>query len=140
MSAIRPQRVASAIHRAVQKALEKGLSDPRIRGVITVTGVRVSPDLKHAVIRVSIYPEQHEAIAMHGLQSAARRIRHTVSDEINLPRTPEFRFELDRGLKAQAQVLEALRADAEIRARGVGWIAPPAAAATQPSQPRKGKT
>jgi len=112
---IRSQRAASAIQRSVQESLEKGLNDPRVRGVVTVTEVRVSPDLKHATILVSIYPETEEALTMHGLRSAARHIRHAVSDKIGLPRTPEFQFKLDRGLKAQAAVLDALQREAAAR-------------------------
>ncbi|RMD66822.1 MAG: ribosome-binding factor A, partial [Planctomycetota bacterium] len=70
--------------------------------------VRVSADLRHATVRVSVYPEEEETLTMHGLRSAARHIQHAISDKLDLRRTPELRFELDRGLKAQAAVLQAL--------------------------------
>lgn len=108
MSELRPLRVASTIQRALQEALARGLADPRIQGVVTISDVRVSADLRHATVRVSIYPEEEESLTMHGLRSAARHLQHAISDKLELRRTPALRFELDRGLKAQAAVLRAL--------------------------------
>jgi len=113
MSELRPLRVASTIQRALQEALARGLADPRIQGVVTISDVRVSADLRHATVRVSVYPEEEETLTMHGLRSAARHLQHAISDKLELRRTPELRFELDRGLKAQAAVLRALAQERE---------------------------
>ena len=47
------------------------LSDPRIQGLVTITGVRVSPDLAHATVFYSVLAGEDEAAANEGLQSAA---------------------------------------------------------------------
>ncbi|TVQ32499.1 MAG: 30S ribosome-binding factor RbfA [Phycisphaeraceae bacterium] len=104
----RCEQLASTLHRGVQTLLTRGLSDPRISGTITVTEVKVSPDLKVATVSVSIMPESAEKLTMHGLTSASRHIRHQVSDMLDLSRTPEIRFRLDRTIKEQAAIFRAI--------------------------------
>lgn len=104
----RAERVASAVHGAVQAVLSRGLSDPRVRGLITVTGVTVSDDLRQAFVRVSIMPAEHEELTMHGLRAAAAHVCHAIGDALELRRTPDIEFRLDRATKRQAAVLEAL--------------------------------
>lgn len=104
----RAERVASAVQAAVQAVLSRGLSDPRVRGLITVTGVTVTDDLRQAFVRVSIMPAEHEELTMHGLRAAAAHVRHAIGDALELRRTPNIEFRLDRATKRQAAVLEAL--------------------------------
>lgn len=110
----RAEQIAATIHRAVQAVLDRGLQDPRVSGMITVTGVKIAPDLSAATISVSIFPAERQELAMHGLRSAAGHIRHDISDAVGLRRTPDLAFKLDESLKKQAAVLEAIsRATAE---------------------------
>ncbi|MEN0020220.1 MAG: 30S ribosome-binding factor RbfA [Planctomycetota bacterium] len=104
----RTDRVGAEIRKAVQTTLSKGLADPRVRGLITVTSVTVSDDLRSATVRVSVFPQEHGDLTMHGLHAAAKHIRHQISDKIALPKTPKLLFKLDRGVQKQAGVLEAL--------------------------------
>jgi len=104
----RAERVASAVQAAVQTVLARGLSDPRVRGLITVTGVTVTDDLRQAFVRVSIMPAEHEELTMHGLRAASAHVRHAIGDALDMRRTPEIEFRLDRATKRQAAVLEAL--------------------------------
>lgn len=104
----RRNQLNSTLQRAIQQVIGKGLNDPRIRGLITVTGVELQEDLRTARINVSILPEQRESLTMHGLQSGARHIRHEISDIINMPRTPNLVFRLDRSLKTQASVISTI--------------------------------
>lgn len=117
----RADQVAAAVRRAVQAALDRGLQDPRVSGMVTVTGVRVAPDLSSATVSVSIYPASRQALAMHGLRSAAAHIRRRIADTLRLRRAPDLVFALDESLKRQAAVLDAIaRASAEPR-KGGGW-------------------
>ena len=54
------------------------LSDPRIQGLVTVTGVRVSPDLAQATVFYSVLAGADEDGAREGLNSAAGRIQAAV--------------------------------------------------------------
>jgi ribosome-binding factor A len=104
----RPEQVAATLRRAVQAVLDRGLQDPRVSGMVTVTAVRVSPDLRSATVSVSVYPAERQELTMHGLHSAAAHIRHDISDAVGLRRTPDLTFRLDESLKKQAAVLDAI--------------------------------
>ena len=104
----RAEQLGSVIQRAVQSVIERGFSDPRIQGVITVTTVKVSPDLKHATIGVTIMPEEDEKLTLHGLKSATKFIRRQAGDLVALHRLPDFEFRIDDRVKREANVLSAI--------------------------------
>jgi len=104
----RIDRLTSSIEKGVQQRLARGLQDPRIRGLITVTKVEISGDGKLATIGISVLPAEHQRLTVHGLQSAARHIRRDVADTIRTRTMPELRFVEDDGLKKQAEVLATL--------------------------------
>ena len=98
-------RLASSIEKGVQQVLARGLQDPRLRGLITVTKVDITPDSKQATIGISVLPAEHQKLTVHGLRSAARHIRREVAELIRTRTMPEFRFVEDDSLKKQAEVL-----------------------------------
>lgn len=115
----RTLQVASTVEKAVADVLARGLSDPRIRGLITVTGIEVTDDFSQAKISVTVMPEEHEQITMHALTAAAGFIRREAMKHVHLREMPHLRFEVDTGLKNQARVLELLNKAAQEReARG----------------------
>jgi len=85
------------------------LSDPRIRGLVTVTGVRVSPDLAHATVFYSVLAGEDETVAHEGLQSAAGRIQAAVGAQTRLKRTPRLHFEPDPVVERAIRIEAALR-------------------------------
>lgn len=85
------------------------LSDPRIRGLVTVTGVRVSPDLAQATVFYSVLEGENEEEAREGLQSAAGRIQGSVGAQTRLRRTPRLRFEPDPVVERATRIDAALR-------------------------------
>lgn len=91
------------------------LSDPRIRGLVTVTGVRVSPELSHATVYYSLLYGEDEEGAQEGLQSAAGRIQGAVGSGTRLKRTPRLSFEPDPAVERASRIEAALR---EVRERG----------------------
>ena len=105
---IRSDKVAATIRRALQEAIARGVHDPRVRGLVTITEVRLSPDLRDAVVRVSVFPESAEELTLHGLRSAAGVLRREIGDAVRLKRLPTLAFELDDTLKRQARVLSAI--------------------------------
>ncbi|MCB9845437.1 MAG: 30S ribosome-binding factor RbfA [Phycisphaeraceae bacterium] len=104
----RTQQVASLLERAISEVIARGLADPRIRGLISVTRVTVSEDLRQSTVYVSVFPEAHEQLALHGLQDAAKHIRREAGERVSLVRMPGLAFKLDHSLKRQAQVDQAL--------------------------------
>ena len=85
------------------------LSDPRNRGLVTVTGVRVSPDLANATVFYSVLSGEDAVEAQQGLQSAAGRIQASVGAQTRLKRTPRLRFEPDPVVEQATRIESALR-------------------------------
>lgn len=86
-----------------------GLSDPRIQGLVTVTGVRVSPDLAQATVFYSVLQGEDEEAAHEGLQSAAGRVQAAVGRQTRLRRTPRLHFERDQVVDRAMNIEAALR-------------------------------
>ena len=103
----RPQRVGQLIHKEVSRLLVQGLKDPRV-GFVTVTEVRVTGDLRHAKVFVSIYEEgERRAETLAGLQAAAGFFKREISQNVRIRWVPELHFALDEGLE-RAQRMEEL--------------------------------
>lgn len=102
------EKVASVLQRAVQAILSRGLNDPRVRGLISITQVRVSPDFAQATIFVSILPQEYENLTLHGLSHASSHIRYQLGRTVALRRVPKIEFRLDKTLKKQNDVLSAI--------------------------------
>ena len=104
----RTQQVAGELRQAVQEVLARGLSDPRVRGLVTITEVTLSNDLTQATLMVSVLPEEHEELTLHGLTAASRFIRREAAERLAMHRLPQLAFKIDRRLKRQAGVLDAI--------------------------------
>lgn len=102
------EHLQSSIEHAVREVLSRGFNDPRISGLLTVTGVKVTPDHTTAFVNVSVLPAEKADLTMHGLQSAARHIRREVGELVRTRQMPVLEFRLDNSLKQQASVLSAL--------------------------------
>jgi ribosome-binding factor A len=111
----RPDRVAEAIREAVAMFLAEGVKDPRVTGLVTVTGVDVTRDLRHARVHVSILgTEQDKVQTMEGLQSVAGYLRAKLGRTLRLRVTPELDFKYDASIAHAARIdslLEQIRTD-----------------------------
>lgn len=104
----RPEVMASSIQRAVQQVISRGLQDPRVTGLITVTGVSVTKDLTIAHISISIMPEAKQELCFHGIKAAAKFIRREAGELIETRQLPEFQFRLDTAAKKEAAIIREL--------------------------------
>jgi ribosome-binding factor A len=101
-------QISSVLCRAVQNVISRGLNDPRVRGLISVTRVELSQDMGDATIFVSVMPDEHASLTLHGLRHAAKHIRTEVGRTVRLRRMPRFAFKLDGSLKKEAAVIAAI--------------------------------
>jgi ribosome-binding factor A len=109
----RPEQVAETVRQVVADALLTELRDPRI-GFVTVTAARVSNDLSHATVLVSVMGEAADKEkALEGLRSAAGFLRSRLGKVLASRVIPELSFELDRGLEHAQRINHIL---AELRA------------------------
>ncbi len=101
------ERVASLIRREVSELLQGGLRDERVgRGLVSVTTVEVAGDLQHCRIFVSVFGSDADRDqAMAGLNSATPFVKGELGRRLQLRRTPEVVFVLDRGIEQGSTVL-----------------------------------
>lgn len=112
----RSLQIASNIQQELQKRLARGLNDPRIRGLVTVTKVEVSDDLKNAKAYISILPEERASLTMHGLTAATKRLRRDVMERIHIKEMPTLKLIYDEGHKAEQEVFSILEQDRQEQA------------------------
>ena len=105
----RTEQVEAALKRAIGTVLMRGLADPRYRGIVSVTEVKLDHDQREARVGVSVLPAERGRATVAALKHAASHVRREVGEEIRIRRMPELRFELDESLKKQAEVLGAIR-------------------------------
>lgn len=101
----RPDRVAEAIREEVATFLGGGVKDPRVTGLVTVTGVEVTRDLRHARIFVSIMgTDAEKAATVEGLASVAIHLRGPLGRSLRLRAAPELEFVLDASIAHAARI------------------------------------
>jgi ribosome-binding factor A len=90
----RMRRVNESVRQVLAETLPE-LKDPRI-GLVTVTGVETSPDLRHAVVYVSVLgSEKKRARTLVGLEAAHGVLQGRLARELRMKRTPQLTFEYD---------------------------------------------
>jgi ribosome-binding factor A len=90
----RMRRVNESVRQVLAEALPE-LKDPRI-GLVTVTGVDTAPDLRHAVVYVSVLgSEKKRESTLRGLAAAHGLLQSRLARELRLKRTPQLSFEYD---------------------------------------------
>lgn len=94
----RPEKLGDLIQRELSELLQRELRDPRV-GMITITGVDVSPDFSHAKVLYTTLDPAHIEDASRGLKRAAGFLRSQLARRIKLYTTPELRFEYDESVE-----------------------------------------
>ena len=101
----RPDRVAEAVREEIAAILAGGVKDPRVVGLVTVTGVEMSRDLAQANVFVSIYGDEAErATTMEGLASVATGLRGRVGRALKLRLAPVITFRQDDSIARAARI------------------------------------
>ena len=114
----RMRRVNESVRQVLAEALPE-LKDPRI-GLVTVTGVDTAPDLRHAVVFVSVLgSERKRRATMQALEAAHGVLQSRLARQLRLKRTPQLTFEYDpsveRGVRMSRLIDElAPRDDADL--------------------------
>jgi ribosome-binding factor A len=104
----RTARVNEVVLETLADEVER-LSDPRL-GFVTLTGVKVSPDLRHATVYYSVLgpDEQHEE-TRSALQRARRHLRAVLGREVRLKYLPDLVFREDPAIAQGQRVEEIIR-------------------------------
>ncbi len=107
----RQLRVGELVRHAVSRVLERGeVHDPEIAGKsITVTEVRMSPDLKVATAYVMPLGGEEGAAVVEALRRVAPYLRRRLGDDIALKFLPELRFVVDETFDQANRIDQLLR-------------------------------
>ena len=104
----RPERLAEQIKEEVSLIIAGEVEDPRV-GFVTVTEARVTPDLKHAKIYVSVLGTDKEVKeSLAALKHAAGFIRTQLGPVLRMKRTPELHFVYDGTTETASRIEELL--------------------------------
>lgn len=108
MAEHRVERIQEIMKEELGKLLQREIKDPRI-GFASVTAVRVSNDMSHVKVFISVLgDEQQRKDTMAGLESAKGFIRSEIGKRVRLRHTPELHFVSDTSLEEGARILTLL--------------------------------
>jgi ribosome-binding factor A len=117
----RPARVASEFAHELGQVLGRGLKDPRITGLVTVTGAKMAPDLKDVTAYVSILgDEAQKKSTLEGLKAATAFLQGQVARNLKLRWVPHLTIRFDESVERGDRIDRLLR---EARAQDVRTLA-----------------
>ena len=100
MSSRRIDRINGLLRQEISELLAREIKDPRLEGVISITQVKTSSDLRSARVYVSVLgDEAAKQSAMEGIQSAATFLRRELRDRLTLRHVPHMKFVLDESIE-----------------------------------------
>lgn len=106
----RMNKVNEELRKEISKVISYSLKDPSLKGgLITVTKVNTSPDLRIARVYVSMINIRNKKDALATLKKSSGFIRTEVAREVNLRITPEIIFEFDESIEYGAKIDEILK-------------------------------
>ena len=100
----RMNRIDEALKKELSNIISYELENSKITGMISVTKVKTTPDLRYARVYVSILNSKNKKETLAGLKQASGYIRSQIANRINLRITPELIFELDESLEYGAKI------------------------------------
>ena len=109
-----PSNRIGRINEEIQRELSsliRTVKDPRVAdaGMVSVTAVETTPDLKYAKIYISVLDKSASAQTLKGLKSASGYLRRELGRALNLRNTPELTFVRDDSIDKGAHILDMLR-------------------------------
>ena len=108
MASNRIGRINEEIQRELA-SLIPNVKDPRVSGLISVTAVDTTPDLRYAKIYISVLDKSDCAEVLKGLKSASGYLRRELGHALQLRYTPELTFVRDDSIDQGAHILDMLR-------------------------------
>lgn len=105
MPSNRIDRINEEIQRTLSELI-RSVKDPRVHGLISITAVETTPDLKYAKVHVSVLDKSDVDQVIKGLKSAAGYLRRELGAALSLRATPELTFLRDDSIDKGAHILE----------------------------------
>ena len=108
MASNRIGRINEEIQRELS-ALIRTVKDPRVHGLVSITAVDTTSDLRYSKIYVSVLDKSDVKEVVKGLKSAAGYLRRELGSALKLRYTPELQFVADDSIGKGAHILSLLR-------------------------------
>ena len=108
MASNRIGRINEEIQRELA-TLIRTVKDPRVHGLVSITAVETTPDLRFCKVHVSVLDKSDVKEVVKGLKSAAGYLRRELGRALNLRYTPELQFVEDDSIDQGAHILSLLR-------------------------------
>jgi len=107
MSTRRIARVNDLIRKEISELLMREIRDPRLGGLLSVTEVDTSPDLRHAKVFVSVMGSEEEKRRVEeGLAAASGFLRRSLGERLSLRHIPQLDFQRDESIERGSRLLE----------------------------------
>ncbi len=100
----RLERIDEEYKKEISNIINYNLKNPNVTGLISVTKVKVTNDLKFAKVSVSILNSKNIKETLAGLKKSSGFIRSELARRVNLRNTPELIFELDDSIEYGARI------------------------------------
>jgi len=114
----RTERVGSTIRQELAQIILRELNDPRLKGMPSITRVKVSADLSVADVYITVMgSEGQQNAALAALRHSAGMMRTKLTKALSMRTVPFLKFHLDENLKKEIAVLELLRKVSEENAQ-----------------------
>lgn len=97
-------RVDGELKREISQVINFELENSKVTGMVSVTKVKVTPDLRYAKVYVSIFNSKNKEKTLEGLKESAGFIRSRVARTVNLRITPEIVFVYDDSEEQGARI------------------------------------
>ncbi|NLZ52591.1 MAG: 30S ribosome-binding factor RbfA [Thermoanaerobacteraceae bacterium] len=96
----RNERIAEEIKKVASQIINNELKDPRIDGLISVTKVAVTRDLRHATIFISFFGDKAKKdTTFEVIQNAKGFIRYELANKLRIKYIPEISIKLDESIE-----------------------------------------
>ena len=105
----RMDKINEEIKKELSVIIDNNLKNPHITGIISVTKVKTSPDLRYARVYISLLNCKNVKETLDGLKSASGFMRTELAKRVNLRYTPELRFEIDDSMEYGARIENILK-------------------------------
>ena len=102
-------RVNEELKKELSQIINYELKNPDVTGMVSVTKVKVTPDLRYAKVYVTVLNSKNLNKTMQGLKDSAGFIRSRVAKTVNLRITPEIVFEYDESIEYGEKIDAILR-------------------------------
>lgn len=105
----RMNKIDEELKKEIGSIISTELKNPHLTGLISVTSVKTTPDLRYAKVFVSMINEKSKKENLSILKQSSGHIRSLIAKRINLRNTPELIFEFDESLEYGTKIDQILK-------------------------------